>query len=493
MNRPFLLLIFAVFLAFGCNSDSENNQGREDDDANSVPAALTPIDTNYHNDKLLMSPELSWKVLFNGGDSVVIPGTDKMAIQKDKNDFMAYLPVEGSSEHGWLWTNHEVIDAHDELGDGGGATLMELKLENGEWNVIGKPYSVDFSAVKGTYNNCLGGVTPDGRVLTSEEYEPWSNKEIFKNGKGIRDTSDYNGYPAYMNYGWMVEVDPVSKKAIRKLWSLGRFSHEGVLCMENGKTVYLMDDDGPGLFFKFVADEAGDYTQGQLYAYQQSDDLQSGEWLPLPMERDSLNYARDVALRRGATIFIRLEDIEILPDGRLIMTETGLDRVDLSRAVGLGGTVAKHLEPHHTGDHVYSDYFGRFLVFDIESNKLEVFMECGPAEADKSIVISNPDNISVNMARKLLVVHEDMNATSGGRVPAATEGWLTNEIWALDLNIANPKPDDFVRIGVAPKGAETTGPTWTPDFKSFFFNVQHPDAGNPAPFERSATVSVRGF
>lgn len=456
--------------------------------------ALVEVDTNFNTQNLLLAEPLKYKVLFNGGDLVKMPGKDTMVTQKDKNDFMAYLPIDGSSTHGWLWTNHEEIVNDDNLLDGGGATLLEIeRKDGGEWSVIGTPYAVDFGPVHGTYNNCLGGVTPWGNVITSEEYEPWSNKEIHREGKGVRDTSDLEGYPRYMSYGWMVEVDVKQKKALRKLYAMGRFSHEGALCMPDGKTVYLMDDEAPGIFFKFVADKANDYAEGQLYAYQQSEDLQSGTWLEMPRSRDSLNYARDMALKRGATVFIRLEDIEQAGDGRFILTETGRDKADLSRAVALGGKIAKHNLPFVDENHVLRDYHGRILVFDAQTNKVSTLLAGGKAAKASYKVMSNPDNLSINLKRNLLVIHEDNNESDQDRVPPHAQGYFTNEIYALDLGIANPTLDDLVRVAVIPKNAESTGPCWTPDFSSWFFNVQHPDPSNPKPFERSATVSVIGW
>ena len=49
--------------------------------------------------------------------------------------------------------------------------------------------------------------------------------------------------------GWMVEVDIQSKKPLRKLWQMGRYSHEDTYCTPDGKLVYLTDDYGGGVFF----------------------------------------------------------------------------------------------------------------------------------------------------------------------------------------------------------------------------------------------------
>jgi secreted PhoX family phosphatase len=67
---------------------------------------------------------------------------------------------------------------------------------------------------------------------------------------------------------------------------------------------------------------------------------------------------------------------------------------------------------------------------------------------------------------------------------------VVNEIWWLDLSIRNPKVDDLKRFMIAPAGAETAGGCFTPDYTTYFINIQHPDADNPAPFNRSVTIAV---
>jgi secreted PhoX family phosphatase len=488
----FLRLLFVVVFLSALACQKTDRQGRQI--AANEHSALSPIDTNFTSTSIYLAPlpvKYDFLILFDGEDSVATEGGKRFPT-KANFDFMAYFPLKGSPEEGYLWVNHETAEANDNLGDGGGACILRIKRQNETWKRMGPPKAVDFASVGGTWNNCLGGPTPWGTVLTSEEYEPASNKEIYKQGKGIRDTAVYGGFPKYLNYGWMVEADPYSGKVLGKRWALGRFSHEGALCMPDSQTIYLLDDFAPGIFFKFVAEKKADLSKGRLFALQIGPDGKSVRWLPLPSQRDSLNEIRKVALRRGASFFIRLEDIERLPDGRFVLSETGKDEADLAWALKLGGKPAPHLSKYHKGNGKYNDYYGRLLVYDPQKETLEVFLE-GGAGKNSNVHFANPDNLSVNPVRNWLIIHEDINAPSQGRVSPKAGNRLVNEIYILDLSLKNPTIDKLQLLLIAPQGAETTGSCWDSDYSTLFINVQHPDPDNPPPFNKDMTIAVYGL
>lgn len=449
---------------------------------------FTPIDTNFTTQEVVLAPDLRYRILFQTGDPVQLG--DDTAPAKAKLDFLAYLPLAGSS-HGYLWTNHETIGPDAILGHGGGATLLEVRVHDGAWQVEGMPRAVDFRSVQGTWNNCLGSATPWGTVLTSEEYEPQNNRDLYADGKGLPDTTTLiNGKAPYLNYGWMVEVNPGTRKVIAKRKAMGRFSHEGCLIMPDERTVYLMDDWAPGVFFKFVADKPRDLGKGQLYAYRQTEN--GGEWLSLPRTAEALEWPRQMALRMGATFFLRLEDLVLANDGTLYLTETGRTEVDLKDALREGGHPARHLLQRQQGT-IFRDTCGRILTFDTKTLEMKVFLEGGPGLRTPNH-LGNPDNLSYDAKRNLLVIHEDLNEGTLGRVPRHAEGKLFNEIYVLDLNRkAPPAVDDLQRLLVGPRGCETTGSTFTPDYSSLFVNLQHPDPTNRPPYNRDATIVITGF
>ncbi len=171
-----------------------------------------PVDINYNTRTVIIPEKYKYKVLFSEYDTVVTNNGVK-ASAKGSQDMIVYIPIDNSSEHGYLYVNHEEHIPNKVLGDGGGGTVMEIRREKGEWSVIGDKHAVDFSSVGQTFRNCGGTLTPRGTILTTEEEFPQNNAEIYRRF-GITDTSDYLGKKKYMNYGWMIEVDPKTHKAI---------------------------------------------------------------------------------------------------------------------------------------------------------------------------------------------------------------------------------------------------------------------------------------
>ena len=454
------------------------------------------IDTNFHTKKLIIPGNLTSTILFTGNVDQVVAHDGRTAPAKKHHDMTAYMPIDGSSEHGWLYIGHETNYGDDVLGDGGGATMFEVKLENGEWNVVSDFNNVDFSSVRGTGRNCGGSVAPNGMIYTCEETVPQNNKASYIGGNGHRDTSDVGGLKFHQNFGFIVEVDPKTMKATQKMIQMGRYYHEDIEFMDDRKTVYLSDDYEPAIFYKFVADVADDYSQGQLYAYKQSKDGTAGDWLAMPMDTASLLNPRDIAIDNGATMLMRHEWFARVGN-KIYIAETGHDSTDWSERVAQGGVPAKHLrDDHYKGDGVYTDYYGRVLVFDTETNKMSVHLE-GGVSSDGKNVLSNPDCVSaVNLAgTDYLIIHEDINGNDYGRVSAAAykkNHWY-NELYFLDLSIENPTVDDAVLFAVTPMGAEFTGGLFTPDGKSLFLNIQHPFYGNGQPYNRAMTVVITGW
>jgi secreted PhoX family phosphatase len=491
-NYSALILLVILSLA-GCGKKVKENPGNS--------FIFNPVDTAFGGKDLLV-PSGNYKAvsLYTEGDLEKVEWKGIMAPAKGKHHLIVFLPIDGSPTHGILWVNHESISADAQIGNGGGASVMEVYRDSLEgWKLVGFPYAVDFGPVGGTLHNCLGVLTPWGTILSSEEIEPANNYVRNPNDstqKLLLDSASFGGRPRWMNYGWMVEVDPLKREVLGKRHAMGRFMHEGIAALDDQKTFYMCDDEAPGAFFKFVADTAKNLNSGQLYAWRMDADSNGRHWMTIPRGRDTLLHARRHAFQRGASIFTRLEDIEVLPDGSFLITETGKDSVSLASAIAMGGKVMPHLEKYHVGKQIYDDRHGRILRYDPKTETMTVFLEGGQALEDRSIVLSNPDNLAYNPVRNLLVIQEDLNGISGGRVPNKPNAVKICEIYVLDLN--NPKPilDHLKRFAVIPAGCESTGACWSPDYSSLFFNIQNEgDKKNPAkpPYDKSQTVVVTGF
>ena len=130
-----------------------------------------------------------------------------------------------------------------------------------------------------------------------------------------------------------------------------------------------------------------------------------------------------------------------------------------------------------------------------------IHLEGGPdydedvAEADYPTThLTNPDGLGTITIGDVtyLLICEDLNGRSNGRMPAGYTN-STCELFMLDSRITSPSLDDLIRIAEVPLGAEVTGVRATPDGKTILFNVQHPSAANPFPYNNSCTIALTGF
>lgn len=455
---------------------------------------FTSIDTNFATTSYLLLPTgFQFSILFQQGQSVLLNnGTTRPA--RGNHDFLIFVPNSGSSVNGWIFVNHETSDSNTFLGDGGGATTFPVQRVGNSWYPTGPFKHMNFSHLGGTISNCAGGnaILANGNILTVEEFPPANNQALYNNGAGVRDTSNFGGYPKYMNYGWMIECNVQGDTAIRKNFQMGRYSHEAAQVMPDGRTIYLTDDNTGGCFFKFVANTFGNYETGQLYAYKQVGT--SGTWLPMPMNRDSLNNSREVAQRLGATLFNRLEDMDIDANGMIYIAETGGDSANFSSSINNGGVMASHLLPLSVGNGKYDDPYGRVLKFDPVTLGVTVLIEGGNG-SDGKTNFASVDNLALDRARNILYMQEDLIGSTRGRQPSyitSSSNWVC-EVYALNLSVANPTVNDLKRFANFPKGSEATGGYFTPDFNNFFVNIQHPASGNGAPFNVATTVCITGF
>lgn len=502
--RFFLLSIFITALS-ACGSSSDENQQEatvpltEDSLDLAVIDSLPPfqaIDANYDTDTLILPEGFTYRVLFQEKTDSVKRADGKLFPAKGSHDLSVFIPDSISPEtKGLIYISHETKYADANLGDGGGATIFELEKINGKWEVQGDFNHVDFSGVGYTNRNCGGCLTPNGTVFTCEETWAWNTEDLYMGGKGHKDTSWVNGLSVWENMGYVVEVDPQTRKVVQKHYKMGKFVHEDAFCTANGKTVYLTDDMSPGVFYKFVTKKPFDYSEGQLFAYKQSEDGNAGTWLKLPMDMKSLVNCGEIALSMGATMFIRHEWIEEV-NGKLYICETGEDNFDWNEGIGKGGTVSYYAAKHLAkGNGLFDDPFGRILEFDPETDRMSVYLEGGFFN-DSISCFSNPDcNTSVILGgRQFLVISEDINWYDRGRVDQASEKRkdFFNEIYFLDMSIENPTVDDLMRFCVAPRGSETTGVIFLPD-GSMIINIQHPKATNKGLINKSSTILVEGF
>lgn len=504
---------------------------------------FSETEANYQANTVVMpASPLKTQVLFIGGVDYTQTGPGDSTVAKQWHDFIGFTPDETGASLGWVSVNHEMIQANDKIGDGGGMTVFRIARDPNTDTLIivpqtladgreGKFFNVDFvNTVGETGMNC-GGITSfvDGRIWTAEEWFRTSTNSIYAGGAGVRDTADFtigtttpNGFDGFNgttirkfeNFNYMVEIDPREAVAIRKQYNWGRQGFEGGIVAMDNKTVYLGVDATPAFWLKFVANTAGDFTSGNLYAYKQNAPAGS-RWIQLNNStiEDVLSIDAQ-ALAAGATMFNRIEWVtQDTTTGIVYMTETGSDNPGNAFLGGLnkGGTYANHhsfraLQQGTTvGAGNYTDRYGRVLFYNPATEELDTHIAGGPEFLTDSISsanypskhLSNPDGLGVITIgnQVYLIIQEDLNGRSYGRVPNDIDIAIC-EMFLLDLSIANPTPNDLIRVTATPIGAEITGGISTPDGKTILVNSQHPNADpavNPFPYNNSLTVAITGW
>jgi secreted PhoX family phosphatase len=258
-----------------------------------------PVDTNFSGTQhRVPSSPVQNVILLRSQINTSFNALGQSALVKDNLDFIGYIPINGRSDSGYVIVNTETENTSNVHGDGGGMVVFTAQFKDNTWSVASHPNgsyrTVDFTPVGGTWINCAGSITPWGTVLTGEESDDntTSNAGIYNNGNKFRDTTDwvvtdFNGqtvnrtFKRHWNMNWVVEVDVVNARALKKHYNMGRAPFEMGYAMPDGRTVYMGVDETPAPFLKFISDTVGNYNKGQLYAYQQSTDGESGIWIPL--------------------------------------------------------------------------------------------------------------------------------------------------------------------------------------------------------------------
>ena len=502
-------------------------------------------------------------------------------------DFLAFLPLpkgSGASDHGLICVNHEYTalymmapglskknereastrEHHTWEQAAHGLSVVEVRRADGAWSVVrgsklarrvtgrtktrvsgpaaGHPRLVTKAdptgrEVLGTLNNCAGGVTPGGTVLTCEENFNWYFAGKTDEGREARNHARYGvgselvygwhrheerfdvaAEPREANrFGWVVEYDPYDPASTPvKRTALGRIKHEGATCVLNhdGRVVvYMGDDDEFEFVYKFVSAQAWDpndaasarglLDSGTLFVARFRDDEEL-EWLPLvhgagPLteangfesQADVLIEARTAATLLGATPMDRPEDVETNPvNGRVyVMLTNNVRRTKEATDAANPRKKNRHghvleLSPPRTAagarDHAATAF------------KWEVFLLAGDPRDEKSDAkytkgtsehgwLSCPDNCAFDPKGRLWIATDGMmgSKTCDGVFACDTQG------------PAAAQTRHFFR---APIGAEVCGPCFTPDGTTLFLSIQHPgdvDADDETDGVSFSTPSTR--
>ena len=538
-------------------------------------------------------------VLIRWGDKVLrnAPDFDPFNLSADaqeqqfgyNNDFVAFLPLPRGSKnstHGLLAVNHEytnpelmfagltansaaaaMTQAQSEVElSAHGLSIVEIRKGANGWEVdpdsrLNRRISARTTPMQmagpaagherlktkadpsgrqviGTLNNCSGGLTPWGTVLTAEENfntyfggdpaktpEAANHKRLGIMGKSryswprFHDRFDVEKEPNEPNrFGWVVEIDPYDPKSTPiKRTTLGRFKHEAATCVvapDGRVVVYSGDDETFEYIYRFVT--ANKYDANNLAANRnlldegtlsvaKFDDAGSLRWLPLVFGQGPLTAANgfrsqaDVLIdtRRaadllGATPMDRPEDVETNPvNGRVyvMLTNNNTRKPDQisklhPRATNVYGHIIELLPPGSEGSdgaraavHTADEFRWEVLLLAGNPAKPEHGAKYHPDTEKHGNWLAAPDNCCFDNRGRLWITTDQGSAQRASNIP--------DGVYACDVNGAGRGLTKF--FYACPRDAEMCGPAFTPDNRTLFVAVQHPGEYKDSTFDNPST------
>lgn len=565
-------------------------------------ASFTAVRPNKR-DAVTVPQGFDHNVVIRWGDPVV-PGAPEFDPKRQtpqaaskqfgyNNDYVGVLPIPGDRKRSLLVVNHEYTDelvmfptgtyTSDQIksvammnhgmsvvaikrGKVPGSWFQEQDLSATPYNrrihlhtefVVDGPVAGDDrmktsadptgTRVLGTLNNCAGGTTPWGTVLSGEEN---FNQYFDKSGAlDPRYTAQYarygitgSGSRGWMSvdgrfdltkephephrFGWIVELDPFAPdEAPVKHTMLGRFKHEGanIIVAKNGRAVAYMGDDERGDYiYKFVSKAKVDkrttpaarrknkklLSEGTLYVAKYVGDGSAdgtfdgtGEWIKLCTDTESfvpgmsvadvLLFTRLAADAMGPTKMDRPEDVEPnLVNGKIYAALTNNSNrgsaglpVDEANPVGSSMVRASLGAPLTSASGNRNGY-----VLEMTEDKGD---HTGTSFTwDLMLVCGDPAAPETYFAGfpkdqvSPISCPDNVAFDDAGNLWVSTDG---NVIGGNDgvfrVPVSGPNRGQVLSFVTMPRGAEACGPLITDKNRSLFFAVQHPGEMSGATFE----------
>lgn len=392
----------------------------------------------------------------------------------------------------------------------------------------------------GTFNNCAGGTTPWGTVLSGEE-----NFNQYFQGTGSATDARYGigsgptergweltdprfsaqnaGYENEINrFGWVVEIDPQDPTSTPvKHTALGRFKHEGanIRVAADGRVVaYSGDDERFDYVYKFISKnkiskdrEANKklLSEGDLFVAQFTGDSPvseidgsgklpsdgafdgSGKWIALTKDGKSmvpgmsieevLVYTRLAADKMGATKMDRPEDVEPSPvTGKLYIALTNnTDRGKVGKKAG-----ADEANPRAGLTSATANRDGHVIELTETKNEAtaltfnwNILLLCGdPAKPASQLYFAGYPADKVSP----ISCPDNLAFDSKGTLWISTDGQPGTIGYSDALHkvtLTGAERGKVEQFLAVPVGAETCGPLIHDRDNSVFISVQHPGEG----------------
>lgn len=415
-------------------------------------AATAALKSDPH--RILDLPNaFSYAVLSRTGDAM----SDGL-FEPAAHDGMAAFPVAGDAERCILVRNHEIgssetgadgafgrgfanaskVDiarAYDRTPSGfphlGGTTTLLVNVKKG---LVERSHL----SLAGTIKNCSGGPTPWGSWLSCEE------------------TLTMPGAQAQKAHGFTFEVPANQTKLIeaRPLKAMGRFNHEAAAVDPVTGVVYQTEDDGDGLFYRFLPAARGELHQGgklQVLAIVGKPGAHTGNKAGIVVERG----------KPLAVTWIDLDHVES-PDGDLTKRGHAAGAAFFARGEGMS-TAIENGKPVIYFACTSGGVIGKGQIFRYipsrfegqsaeagEPGKIELFVE-----SQSDAVLDYPDNI-IAAPWGDLIICEDGEGENFVRGVTPAGG-----VYPIARN-------------ALPEKSEFCGVCFSPDGSTMYVNIQRP-------------------
>ncbi|MFI7601369.1 alkaline phosphatase PhoX [Actinoplanes sp. NPDC049681] len=408
---------------------------------------------------------------YHDGTGVVGARRDRLTVIQN-HELTPYL-----SAHGVPHIAGTVYDPG--AGNAGGCTVITTDRSGNR--------VAEWVGIAGTVRNCAGGVTPWGTWLTCEE--------TFINA-GTTWTAGGQSGTYEKDHGYVFEVTPAESRLQQPqpIKAFGRFEHEALAVEPNLRHVYLSEDAGGpnGLFYRWTAAQ-GTHLRAGLAASLGDN---AGKLEAMQIRLDDASIVPDVAYITSAQLGrpFKVTWIEV-PERDARSTPT---RKQFADGTVTRGKKFEGVWSTGRGAYIVNSFaFGAadlpadaakhngmvwFYDYDDETITLVTYFPHNPAAESEGtfpkyadLTFDGPDNVTVTPWGTLVLAEDGVRASHvlssvpGGPTYAVARNQLAN-------GISNG----------APTYSEFTGPTFSPDGRVLFVNIQVPGItlGITGPWEK---------
>ncbi len=405
--------------------------------------------------------------------------------------------------------------------------------------------------VRGTLNNCAGGMTPWGTILSGEEnfnqyfdksgeLDPRYTESYARYGITGEDTRGWSEVDRRFDlskephepfrFGWVVEVDPLNPRSTpRKHTMLGRFKHEGanVSVAKNGRVaVYMGDDERGDYIYKFVSRDKMDRSgtrrarrhnktllqHGVLYVAKFNGDGLGdgrydggGRWIPLTSDEKSFVPGMSVAevlidTRLAAdkvepTRMDRPEDIEVNPVNRKVYCAlTNNSKRGSAFPVDEANPIAESMVREELGAPL-TPATGNRNGYVLEITEHDDRPTALRFTWDLMLVCGDPEAPETYFAgypkEKVSPIScpDNVAFDPDGNLWISTDGnSLGSNDGIFQVPVKGAERGHVRQFLTVPVGAEACGPLVSRDGRSVWVAVQHPGESDGATFEDPAST-----